>query len=259
MSDSAICQLRRQVLALGGHLEFEKSEWDKLLTDDQFAGMFLEEYNGRTQVSAAAILKAMVYRKKHRIYDIKAEDLPMDMIPWDFKVGQDTAGRSIVWNVSGSHRSIPELTDSMVKIFYWQTSALLNSCDRYDLYLDLRALSFKSIDMRLSRKMSSLQTHCFPGRLAQLFICGLPVALTAVVQTMVNMLPVPYVQKVTFLTLDQARARVAYLSYPPVAKGSTMRQVLHGDNVPQARVDKILETFNSSRQMAEQLFDELGL
>ncbi|KAI1307910.1 hypothetical protein HDE_00534 [Halotydeus destructor] len=259
MSDEDITQVRQLVEAKCEQFNFDDSELDMVFRDDWFVGCFLHDNNGDHDQTAAAILKALVYREKYKIYNIRAQDLPMEMFAWMVKSGRDIHGTKIYWSNYGCHKKIPELADILLKVDYLN---LLSRCDgreRYDAYADLRGLSWQSLDMRLTRKSTSLNTTCFPGTINHMYVFGLPVTLTAVIQTLLGSLPARYRDNISFITLDQAKARVSHMEYVEKPKGSNIRKVLQKQNVPEARIDEIIELFACAQRKSDQFFDELHI
>ncbi|KAI1294827.1 hypothetical protein HDE_05726 [Halotydeus destructor] len=241
------------------HFDFEALELEKVHRDDQYVEAFLEDSGGDTKGTAAAILKALSYRKKYQVYKIKDSDLPMEIFAWNSREGSDICGKKVMWMTVGCYRNMPELVDVTVMIDFKDLGGHFESHEKIDTYVDLRCMSVKSVDTRLSRKLSSMVTTCFPAMFDHMYICGLPVTLTAIIQAMVKLLPTRYLDKVSFITVEEAKARVRLLQPLVQPKGSNIRQVLIKQNVPEARIDKLLETFTSARQMSDRLFEQLGV
>ncbi|KAI1307919.1 hypothetical protein HDE_00558 [Halotydeus destructor] len=260
MAAQSLREVRRAVAEKSDQYTFDQCELDLIQSNDWYVGIFLEDNKNDLDNTVNAILKALVYRQKYETYKMKAQHLPMELYAWNIRAGSDISGKKVVWINYGCHKNAPELVDSMVRVLYWYAlSRYGKTQERHDSYADLRGLSFKSIDMRLSRKVSSMMTTCFPGMVDHLYICGLPWTLTAIIQTMVNMLPSRHSSNIHFITIDQAKARVARLT--PIARpeGSNIRNVLLEDNVPEARIDQIEDTLKCARAASEKQFDQLGL
>ncbi|KAI1282055.1 hypothetical protein HDE_13062 [Halotydeus destructor] len=239
--------------------DFENGDLDMVHQDDQYVTMFLDDNGGDVDKTADAILRALVYRKKYDIAKLDVRLLPMDMFCWNSKIGRDIYGKKVRWIAYGCHRKIPELLDSTLKTNCWYAMNCLRSYEKCDLYADLRGVSFRSIDMRFTRKVSSMAATCFPGIVDHVYVCGLPLTLTAVVQAMVNVLPSRHASKISFISIDQARARICKLDHVPAPQGSNIRDVLIRDNVHKDRIEEIVRTFNCAKSAALKLFDELKL
>ncbi|KAI1307909.1 hypothetical protein HDE_00535 [Halotydeus destructor] len=222
MSDNGFTRVRQLVEAKCEQFSFEERELDMVFKDSWFVERFMNDNNGDPKKAAAAILNALVYRAKYKVYNLRAQDLPMEMFAWMTKSGRDIYGQKMYWANLGCHMKIPELVDAILKVDYLDLRSRFERHEVFDLYADLRGLTLQSIDMRLSRKSSSLTTTCFPGMVNHMFIIGLPVTLTSVIQAMVNMLPARFSGKITFLTLDQAKARVSHMEYAESPKAQIL-------------------------------------
>ncbi|KAI1294683.1 hypothetical protein HDE_06086 [Halotydeus destructor] len=188
--------------------EFDDGELEMVLRNDRFVINFVEDNDGDVEATVAAILKCLVYRNKYQVYSIKASDMPMELYAWNIKTGRDIYGEKICWANFGCHRKIPELVDYILKVDFLNLTMNSGQQAKYDVYADLRNASFKCLDMRLSRKMASMVTTCFPNLVGHLYVCGMPAILSAVLQTMVKMLPSRHRNKISFITVEQARERV---------------------------------------------------
>ncbi|KAI1294647.1 hypothetical protein HDE_05722 [Halotydeus destructor] len=259
MLDSKLDAVRCLLEAKCRHFDFEPLELAKVNKDDQYVTAFLEDNNGNAEKTATAILKALTYRKKYKVYDIKATDLPMEMFSWNTRVGRDIYGRKLMWSNVGCYRNLPELVDISVMVDFKDYSGHFESHEKCDTYLDLRCISVKSIDTRLNRKLTNMVITCFPSTFDHTFIVGLPVGLTMIIKAMVKLLPDRYLDKVSFVTVEEAKARVRSLKPVSQREGSNIRQVLSKQNVPEARIDKLVETFTSAKRMSDKLFDQLGI
>ncbi|KAI1294646.1 hypothetical protein HDE_05723 [Halotydeus destructor] len=249
--------VRRSVEGKCRHFDFEASEVVKVYNDDQYVKLFLEDNKGDIGKTSEAILKALVYRKKYQVYKVKETDLPMEMFAWSSRAGSDIYGKKVVWINVGCYRNMPELVDVSIMVDFKELTGHAECHEKFDTYVDLRGISVKSIDTRLSRKLSSMTTTCFPGLIDHMYICGLPVILTTLIQAMVNILPDRYLDKISFITVEEAKARVRVLKPIAQPEGSNIRQVLSRQNVPEVRIDKLVETFTSARRMSDQLFEQL--
>ncbi|KAI1294658.1 hypothetical protein HDE_05685 [Halotydeus destructor] len=241
------------------NFEFELSELDMVYRDDWYVNAFIEDNDGDADKAADAILKALVYRKKYQVYKIQAKELPMEMFHWNMRTGRDICGKKLIWVNFGCYRKIPELLDIALKVEFVLSTIDFNAHEKYAIFADLRGLSLQSLDMRLIRKTSSMVTTCFPGLNDHMYIFGLPLTLTAVIKTLVNMLPSRYMNQVTFLTLAEAKARVGHLFSEPKPESSNIRQVLLKDKIPEARIDQIVDMFNGCRKSSDKLFEQLQL
>ncbi|KAI1304211.1 hypothetical protein HDE_01895 [Halotydeus destructor] len=249
-------EVRRSVLEQCEQFEFDSRELDMIRQNESYVNLFIEDNNRNLDKTVAAILKALVYRKKYHLCDIEASLLNLDMYKWNAKVGRDICGKKILWVNYGCHRSIPELVENLLRVKFWFSS---NLTEKYDTYANLQGLTFGAIDMRMSRKSASLMTSCFPGLVDHLYICGLPFGLAAIIQTMVKMVPARYVDKISFLSTEQAAARVSQLQGFDFPKASSIREVLLRDSVPEARIRTIIETSQRIKQLSDQIFDQLGI
>ncbi|KAI1307946.1 hypothetical protein HDE_00523 [Halotydeus destructor] len=259
MTDHQLGAVRCLVEEESHHLDFEAVELATVYKDDQYVNTFLQDNNGDVDKTAAAILRALAYRKKHQVYKIKAADLPMEFFAWNSRVGSDIYGRKVVWTNSGCYRNIAELVDMMVKVEYLHFEAIRATLERCDVYVDLSGSSLRSLNVRMTRKLSSLLTTCFPGLADHMYILGLPPALTTAVRAMVAILPGRYLDKIHFITVEEAKARIVRLKCLPRPQGANFRQVLLAQNVAEARVDQIIETFSAANQMSDSQFSQLGL
>ncbi|KAI1307926.1 hypothetical protein HDE_00555 [Halotydeus destructor] len=138
--------------------------------------------------------------------------------------------------------------DSMVKGYYWL--ALSRYSTRTLTYVACPSTE-ALVDMRLSRKVSSMKTTCFPGMVDHLYICGLPLTLTAVIQTMVKMSPSGHASEIHFITVEQAKAGVACLTPIAEPEGSNIREILLKHNLTETRL-------NCAKTMSDKFFDQLG-
>ncbi|KAI1303742.1 hypothetical protein HDE_02060 [Halotydeus destructor] len=241
------------------HFDFEAVELAKVSQDDPYVNAFLVDNNGDTEETATAILKALVYRKKYQVYNVKDSDLPMEMFAWNSKVGRDMNGKMVVWTNAGCYRNMPELTDVSVMVDLKAYGGHFERHEKCDAYLDLTGVSFKSINTRLSRKLSSMVATCFPNIFDHMYICGLPVILTTMIKAMVKVLPERYSRRTSFITVEEAKARVSGLKSLLQPEGSNIRQVLLRQNVPEARIENLVETFESAKRMSDRVFHELGM
>ncbi|KAI1294828.1 hypothetical protein HDE_05724 [Halotydeus destructor] len=174
--------VRRLVQDKCRHFEFEVFELAKVYEDDHFVNAFLEDNSNDMEKTAAAILKALVYRKKYQVYNIKTTDLPTEMFAWNARVGSDIYGKRVIWNNLGCYRNLFELVDVLIMLDFIHCRDLFESHEKFDVYVDLRCISFKSIDTRMNRKYSSMLTTCFPSMLDHMYICGLPGSMTFIIQ-----------------------------------------------------------------------------
>ncbi|KAI1307912.1 hypothetical protein HDE_00536 [Halotydeus destructor] len=259
MSKGDLREVRRSVRTKCERFDFDRRELDMVQTNDWFVRSFLADSNGDIEVTAAAILKALVYRKRYQVYNIQAQDLPVEMYGWMVKMGQDVAGKPIMWANLGCHRRIPELVGAILNVDYLVFHSLFSNREQFDFYADLRGSSLQSLDMRLSRKQISRIVTCFPGMVDHLYIFGLPVILTTAVQALAKMLPGRFSDRISFMSLEQAEARVSHLKSVKKPEGSSIRQVLLRDSVPEARIDKIVETFEFAQRESDQLFANLQI
>ncbi|KAI1281910.1 hypothetical protein HDE_13293 [Halotydeus destructor] len=259
MDQRVLSEVRHLVDSQCGQFDFDPSELAIVGRDDLFVNMFVEDNKGDTKKTAEAILKALAYRKKYQLYNLSVNELPIELFGWNVKTGHDVNGKKILWVNCGCHRKIPELVDTMLKATYFFSSNINSSYEKYDTYADLRGLSYKTVDMRYSRKLSSMMTSCFPGMADQLFICGLPFTLKAVVKAMFNMVPARYLDKISFLDIDEAKGRIAQLKHFEPPGGTTIKTVLRRESMPEVEVEKIMETFNGARRMSAGMFDDLGI
>ncbi|KAI1294650.1 hypothetical protein HDE_05725 [Halotydeus destructor] len=241
------------------HLEFETFELAKVFGDDHFVNAFLEDNKGDTDKTVAAILKALTYRKKYQVYKVSASDLPMEMFAWNSRIGSDIYGKKVIWMNLGCYRNIPELFDVSIKVCFKELCYHFECHESFDIFVDLRGMSVHSIDARLSRKLSNMVVTCFPCIFDHMYICGLPVTLTTMIQAMVKVLPDRYQYKISFVTIDEAKARVHRLEYLTQPEGSNIRQVLRKGNIPEARIDQLVQMFTSSRRKSDRFIDQLGI
>ncbi|KAI1307980.1 hypothetical protein HDE_00589 [Halotydeus destructor] len=228
MSDSDLNEVRRSVQDKCRNINFAALELAKVFKDDQYVTAFLEDNKGHLDKTAAAIFRALAYRKKYQVYKIQPTDAAMELYAWNSKPG-----------------GLP---------FF---SAHFDDHVKCDGYVDLRGLSFQSIDTRLSRKKSSMADTCFPGLFDHLYIFGLPGKLTAVFRALINLLPSRYSDRFSFITLEKAKSRVCRLEAVKRPKGSNIRQVLRRDSVHEDRIDQILKTFNEAKKMSDKIYDEV--
>ncbi|KAI1298471.1 hypothetical protein HDE_04154 [Halotydeus destructor] len=256
MDDIIMSQVRNLVQQQCDAFDFDSCELDMVQNDDQFVCTFIDHCDGLPEKSAAAILRALTYRKKHQVYKIEPCTLPMDMHGL-VKMGSDIYGNRISWVPCGRYRIIPELVDSVIKMNFWEATKGEYRYAKFHVYLDMRGLSYKSLNLRLSRKMSSLTMNCFPGQVVHLFICGLPLLLTAVIQAMVNLAQSKYPMAVSFISLDEAKARVRHLDYPAKVEGSNLRDVLTQQKVSKTRIEEILKSHSETKRTILHHFDHL--
>ncbi|KAI1307662.1 hypothetical protein HDE_00680 [Halotydeus destructor] len=240
MDGQVLAQVRQLVTDLSTQHEFDDCELDMVQKDDFFVSSFLEISLGSVDQAAAAILKALVYRKKYEFYKVGPQDVAMEMFALQLKTGTDIYGTPIDWNFLGNHRTLPEIVDQVVKLGFVTASPKKTP---HDLYLDVRGLSWRSIDMRMTAKLSSLMGHCFPTLIGHTFIVGVPVLLTPVINKLIGLLPSIYSKKITFLSVDEAKKRIHTLEcLKPPPGSSNLYDILTQRNISEVRIQEIVDT-----------------
>ncbi|KAI1298492.1 hypothetical protein HDE_04167 [Halotydeus destructor] len=152
MSDMVLSQVRYLVEQQSAQLYIDACELDLVQNSDEFVQMLVDmfvDYRDRgLEKTAAAILKALAYRRMYRVHQIEPSVLPMD-IRGLFKLGSDIYGNRVIWVPFSCYKAIPELVDSIVRLDFWESGTSRLSYSTYHVYADLRDLSWGSISMRL--------------------------------------------------------------------------------------------------------------
>ncbi|KAI1294137.1 hypothetical protein HDE_06150 [Halotydeus destructor] len=196
---------------LGSVIDFRDyvdSEIAKVKNDDKWLSMFVTAYQDMDKI-VNSVIKCLDWRRKYEIYNLDVADLPREYFECGkLRVGQDVDGRPCLMDNVGLHRRLPYFSPISTRAMYYMACHMSSFGKNSNLYVDVSEFEIRSLDMTASRLISEISEDNFPGCVDKVFIYGVNRFLLPLVKGVIAIWPSKIRAKVSFLSRDEAEARI---------------------------------------------------
>lgn len=180
------------------------------------------------EMTADAILKNLIWRKREKLNETTEEDFPEELSKTNILgFGVTPCGRNILYINTKLYRRVPEYTSHLQAYIRTVIDRIDKTIDgkRLTLFLDLSELALANADVVFLKYLIGLLTYEYPLALEQTFIYSPPWYIKPFISMVINVLPSKLTKNIALLDKESAIKSLTLQGIPEGAGGNLVTEI----------------------------------